>query len=258
MAKIIDLNCDMGESFGVYKYGSDEEIITEITSANIACGWHGGDPMVMDFTVGLCKTHGVNPGAHPGFPDLVGFGRRNMQIAPRELRADIIYQVGALQAFAHSHGLKLTHVKPHGNFYNMAAQDEEMALSIAQAVKDVNKDLILVGLSGSLLVRTGEKIGLAVAHEVFADRGYLPNGVLVPRTEPGAIIETTEEAVSRMVSLLENGYFAANDGSPLYLKADTICLHGDTPNAAAYARAIRLMLEENGVRIAPMPEVLGL
>lgn len=256
MAKFIDLNCDMGESFGVYKYGSDEEIIGEITSANIACGWHGGDPMVMEHTMSLCKTHVVQPGAHPGFPDLVGFGRRNMNIAPAQLRGDIIYQIGALQAFAAVQGLKLTHVKPHGNLYNMAAVNEEMALAIISAVKDLDRDLVLVGLSGSLICSLGESAGLQVAHEVFADRGYLPNGQLVPRSRPDALIKSTEEAVSRMVTLLEEGYLAAVDGTKIKLKAQTICLHGDTPQAPQYAAAIRQMLISNGVQIMPMTEVL--
>lgn len=257
MAIKIDLNCDMGESFGVYRYGADEEIIREITSANIACGWHAGDPQVMDHTIQLCKLHGVAAGAHPGFPDLMGFGRRNMMVSANEVRNYIIYQIGALQGFAQSHGVKLAHVKPHGNLYNMAAKDSTMAAAIALGVKAIDPNLILVGLAGSLLCKEGQKAGLRVAQEVFADRAYRADGSLVPRGEPGAMIHSTEEAVQRMIQLIETGYMIAIDGTRLQMDAHTICMHGDTPGAAAYAKAIREMLESKGVQILPMTGVVS-
>jgi len=256
LAKSIDLNCDMGESFGVYHYGADEEIIHEITSANIACGWHAGDPQVMDHTIQLCKINGVSAGAHPGFPDLIGFGRRNMMVSANEIRNYIIYQIGALQGFAKSQGINLAHVKPHGNLYNMAAKDSQMAAAIAEGVKRVDPDLILVGLAGSLLCQEGEKAGLRVAQEVFADRAYRADGSLVPRGEPGAMIHSAEEAVQRMIRLIESGYMTAIDGTKLKMEAHTICMHGDTPGAALYAKAIREMLESKGVEIVTMNEVL--
>lgn len=256
MSKRMDLNCDMGESFGVYKYGADEEIIAEITSANIACGWHAGDPNVMNHTIELCKRNSVSAGAHPGFPDLVGFGRRNMNIAPKDVRNDVIYQLGALQGFAKSHGVPLQHVKAHGNLYNMAAKDQAMAVAIAEAVATVDSSLILVGLSGSLLCLEGKAAGLKVAQEVFADRGYRRDGSLVPRGEPGAMIHSPEEAAKRMIQLMEKGFLFANDGSALELEAHTICMHGDTPGAASYAKAIRMQLEQMGVEIVTMSEVI--
>ncbi len=256
MRKMIDLNSDMGESFGAYRYGADQDIVEFISSANIACGWHAGDAVVMDQSTKLCRTHQVAMGAHPGFPDLLGFGRRNMNCSAAEIRAYLIYQIGALQAFAHSQGIELSHVKPHGNLYNMAGQDLKMALAIAEGVKAVNPKLILVGLAGSQLCRAGYQTGLQVAEEVFADRGYRADGSLVPRGEPGAMIETLQEAVSRIVHLVETGEMIANDGSILKLEAHTVCLHGDTPGAAAYAKAIRQMLTEKGITIAPMAEVI--
>jgi len=257
VAKKIDLNCDMGESFGVYRYGADEEIIQEITSANIACGWHAGDPLVMDHTIQLCKSHKVAAGAHPGFPDLLGFGRRNMMVSAKEIRNYIIYQIGALQGFAHSQGINLAHVKPHGNLYNMAAKDSSMAAAIAEGVKAIDPNLILVGLAGSLLCQEGQKAGLRIAQEVFADRAYRADGSLVPRGEPGAMIHSTEEAVQRMIQLIETGYMTAIDGTRLKMDAHTICMHGDTPGAATYAKAIRQMLESKGVQIVAMAEVVS-
>jgi UPF0271 protein len=257
VAKKIDLNCDMGESFGVYRYGADEEIIQEITSANIACGWHAGDPQVMDHTIQLCNLHRVAAGAHPGFPDLMGFGRRNMMVSAREVRNYIIYQIGALQGFAQSQGISLAHVKPHGNLYNMAAKDSSMAAAIAEGVKAIDPNLILVGLAGSLLCQEGQKAGLRVAQEVFADRAYRADGSLVPRGEPGAMIHSTEEAVQRMIQLIETGYMTAIDGTRLKMDAHTICMHGDTPGAANYAKAIRQMLESKGVQIVAMAEVIS-
>lgn len=252
MARTIDLNCDMGEAFGIYQFGADLDIIGSISSANIACGWHAGDPVVMEARVKLCKEHGVAIGAHPGFPDLMGFGRRNMNCSPAELRSYILYQVGALQGFVRSQGLKLSHVKAHGNLYNMAAVNAEMARSIAQAVYDLDSELVFVGLAGSELCKAGRQIGLRVAEEVFADRAYKPDGNLVPRGEPGAVFHEVEQAVQRIVQLVEKGTLTAQDGSEIAVQGDTICLHGDTPGAADYAKAVRQQLEQRGIEVRAM------
>ena len=252
MVRTIDLNCDMGEAFGIYQFGADLDIIESITSANIACGWHAGDPLVMDARVKLCKEHGVAVGAHPGFPDLMGFGRRNMQCSPAEIRAYVLYQLGALQAFVQAHGVKLRHVKAHGNLYNMAAVDIAMATAIAEAVASFDASLVFVGLAGSFLCEAGKAAGLTVASEVFADRAYQANGNLVPRGQPGAVFHEVDQAVQRIVQLVEQGTLTAYDGSILEVQGDTICLHGDTPGAADYARAVREQLESRGIVVQAM------
>ncbi len=257
MNRLIDLNSDMAEAFGAYQMGADLEIIRSISSANIACGYHAGDPMVMDARVQLCRQHGVAVGAHPGYPDLMGFGRRNMVVTPGEVRGYIIYQLGALQAFARAHGVRVEHVKPHGALYNMAAVDDKLARAVAEAVYAVDPECALVGLAGSALCSAGRAVGLPVADEVFADRGYRPDGTLVPRNEPGAIIKSVDEAVERIVRLVESGVIVANNGQEIAVRGDTICLHGDTPGAADYAQAIRTRLESQGVSIRPMREVLS-
>ncbi len=257
MRRLIDLNSDMAEAFGAYQMGADLDIIRSLSSANIACGYHAGDPLVMDARVKLCREHGVAVGAHPGYPDLMGFGRRNMVLSASEVRGYMIYQIGALQAFATAHGVRVEHVKPHGALYNMAAVDAKLAKAVAEAIYAVDPDCILVGLAGSELVAAGRAIGLSVAEEVFADRGYRPDGTLVPRNEPGAIIKSVDEAVERIVRLVETGKIVASDGQEIAVRGDTICLHGDTPGAAEYAQAIRTRLEAKGVSIRPMREVLA-
>lgn len=257
MKKIIDLNCDMGEAFGNYAFGADLEIIQSISSANIACAYHAGDPLVMDARVKLCREHQVAVGAHPSFPDLMGFGRRPMAATPAEVKAYVIYQLGALLGFAQAHGVKVEHVKPHGALYNMAALDEKLARAIAEGIYMVDPQCILVGLAGTALCSVGRAVGLPVAEEVFADRGYRPDGTLVPRGEPGAIIKSTEEAVERIVRLVETGTIVANNGQAMQVKGDTVCLHGDTPGAAEYAKAIRQRLESQGVLVRPMREVIA-
>ena len=252
MVRTIDLNCDMGEAFGIYQFGADLDIIKSISSANIACGWHAGDPLVMDARVKLCKEHGVAVGAHPGFPDLMGFGRRNMQCSPAETRAYVLYQLGALHAFVQSHGLKLRHVKAHGNLYNMAAVDITMATAIAEAVASFDSTLVFVGLAGSHLCAAGKAAGLRVASEVFADRAYQADGNLVPRGQPGAVFHEVDQAVQRIVQLVEQGTLTAYDGSIIEVQGDTICLHGDTPGAADYACAVREQLENRGIAICAM------
>ena len=199
----IDLNCDLGESFGNYKIGMDEEVIKYISSANIACGFHASDPLVMVKTVSLAKENGVSIGAHPGYPDLVGFGRRNMNVAPEELKAMVQYQIGALNAFCKSAGIKMNHVKPHGAMYNMAAKDEKLALAIAEGIAEVDDSLILLGLSGSQLLTAAATVGLKCANEVFADRAYEEDGSLVARTKAGAVITDEEEVIERVIKMIK-------------------------------------------------------
>jgi UPF0271 protein len=253
----IDINCDMGESFGVYRIGRDEEIIRHITSANIACGFHAGDPATMKKTVRLCLEHGVALGAHPGFPDLSGFGRRTMNFTPEEVYDMVVYQTGALSAFAAAEGGELQHVKPHGALYNMAAKDPRLAEAVAKAVYRVNPGLILFGLSGSELIRAGEQIGLRCAREVFADRTYRRDGSLTPRGEAGALIEDPEEAARQVTSIVARGKVRTADGAEIPLQADTICVHGDGAHAVEFARSIRRLLASQGFKITACGNFIG-
>jgi len=246
----IDLNCDMGESFGAYTIGADEAVMPSISSANVACGYHGGDPSVMRRTVRLARDHGVAVGAHPGFPDLVGFGRREMRITPQDVEDLVLYQVGALAAIARAEGLRLSHVKAHGALYNMAVKDRPLADAIARAVAGFDPSLILFGLPNSDLVRAGQAAGLPVALEGFADRAYEPDGSLTPRSRAGAVVHDVETVVHRAVRMATEGVVIATDGSELAMRVDTICTHGDTPGAQALTRALRSGLERAGVRIA--------
>ncbi|HZI81927.1 MAG TPA: 5-oxoprolinase subunit PxpA [Vicinamibacterales bacterium] len=245
----IDLNADVGESFGAYRYGDDEGVMPSVSSANIACGFHAGDPAVMRSTVLLATRHDVGVGAHPGFQDLLGFGRREMQVGTAELESLVAYQIGALAAIAAAEGTRLGHVKPHGALYNMAARDRAMADSIARAVRAVDASLVLFGLSGSQLIASGERAGLRVASEVFADRGYLPDGSLAPRGTPGAVLAGAAEVAKRAVEMASGRTVTALDGSGVSVRADTICIHGDTPGAAALARAVRDALTAAGIDI---------
>lgn len=245
----LDLNCDLGESFGAYTIGSDEEIIPYITSANIACGYHAGDPTVMHRSVELCRRYGVQVGAHPGLPDLAGFGRRNMQIAPAEAADCVAYQIGALRAFCDEVGVPLHHVKPHGALYNMAAKDRALADALCQAVQKAAPGAILLALSGSQMVAAARAIGLPVACEVFADRGYRPDGTLVPRGTPGAMIEDEDAAISRVVRMAKEGKVTACDGSEVDLQADSVCVHGDGPKALAFVEKLRAALPADGVTL---------
>mgnify|MGYP000769376597 CR=1 FL=1 len=218
----IDLNCDLGESFGVYTLGMDEEILPLITSANIACGFHASDPVTMRKTVKLATQAGAALGAHPGFPDLLGFGRRNMNVSPEEAKAYVQYQIGALAAFAKAQGAKLSHVKPHGALYNMAAKDSELAAAICRAVKAAAPEAMLLALSGSEMTKAAQTLGLRVCSEVFADRGYQPDGTLVPRGKPGAMIENEDEAIARVLQMAKQGTVCAVDGSTVALQADSV------------------------------------
>ena len=252
----IDLNCDLGESYGSFKVGMDEEVIPFVTSVNVACGYHGGDPVVMEKTVRMAVQHGVAVGAHPSFPDLMGFGRRDMKLTTDEAVAYVKYQLGALQAFTRTYGLTLQHCKPHGALYNMAAKDKALAMAIAEAICDVDDRIILLGLANSLMIEAGKEAGLKVASEVFADRAYQADGTLVPRKLPGAVIHDTEEAISRTIRMVKEGFVTAITGEEVPLSADSICVHGDNPSALAFVKNIRARLEAEGVSIVPISEIV--
>ena len=245
----VDLNSDLGESFGLYTIGNDEEVLQYVSSANIACGFHAGDPHVMQRTVAMAAAAGVAVGAHPGVSDLMGFGRRKMDITPQEAYAMVLYQVGALQAFTTAAHVPLQHVKPHGALYNMAAKDKALAAAIAQAVHDVNPQLILYGLAGSYLISEGKKIGLQTASEVFADRTYQPDGTLTPRSQPDAMVTDEDLAISRVLRMIQEGVVTAQNGADIPVQADTICIHGDGAKALAFAHKIRTALEAHDVAV---------
>lgn len=253
----VDLNCDMGESFGNYSCGMDADVAEYISSVNAACGFHAGDPLVMEKTVQLCKKTGTAIGAHPGFPDLVGFGRRQMKVSMDELRTMVMYQVGALEAFCKAQGLKLQHVKPHGAMYNMAGKDEAMAEAICAAIYAVDPSLILLGASGSKMLEAAKAVGLKGASEVFADRAYEEDGSLVARTKPGAMITDEDEAVSRVITMVRDRKIKTVTGKEIEVKADSICLHGDSAKAVLFAQEIKKALEESGIQIAPLREVVS-
>ena len=246
----VDLNADVGESFGVYRLGHDSELMPHLTSASIACGFHAGDPAIMRATVALAVEHGVSIGAHPGFADLAGFGRRHVRLSAREIEDIVLYQTGALAGIAAAQGATVRHLKPHGALYNMAAVSPEMADAIARAARAFDRSLVLVGLSGSALVAAGRDAGLATASEGFADRAYRPDGTLVPRHEPGAVIHDEALVIARALSMVQEGVVAAVDGTRVRLQVDTLCVHGDTPGAARLARGLRAALTGAGVRVA--------
>jgi UPF0271 protein len=246
----IDLNADVGESFGAWQMGADEELMAFVTSVNVACGFHAGDPQVMDRTVGLAVRAGVAVGAHPGYPDLRGFGRRALGADPAEVEADVIYQVGALSAFTAAHGARLTHVKPHGALYNQAAGDAALARAIARGVARAGRDLVLVGLAGSRAMReAAASQGLRFAAEAFVDRRYLADGTLQPRRVPGAVLSDPSLAAAQAVRLVREGVVECADGTEVAVEAETFCLHGDQPSAALVARAVRAALEAAGVAV---------
>lgn len=253
--KHIDLNCDMGESFGAYKLGMDEAVIRFITSANIACGWHAGDPLVMDATVKMSIDHGVGVGAHPGYPDLLGFGRRNIDCTPDEIRKYLVYQIGALKGVCQANGTTLRHVKPHGALYLTAVENEDVARAIAEAIVSVDSDLLYVALAGAkgeLMTRIGENVGLKVVYEAFPDRAYTPEGTLVSRRSPGAVIKEPQEVSDRALKMARDGEVVAVDGTSIPLDVQTLCVHGDTPTAVELVKRIRQTLEAEGVTLAPM------
>ena len=248
--KTIDLNCDMGEGFGAWKMGDDAALLDHVSSANIACGYHAGDPGTMHRTVRLAIEKGVAVGAHPSLPDLQGFGRRRMNVSAAETYDMVMYQIGALAGFATACGGRLAHVKPHGALYTMAAKDGKLAQAIAQAVKDFDPRLVLFGLAGSELVRAGEQAGLKTASEVFADRTYQSDGSLTPRAQPDAKIHDLEAAIAQVRRMVGEGRVRSQQGSDVAVKADTLCIHGDEPNAVEFAKRIRMALDADGVRVA--------
>ncbi len=254
---MIDLNADVGESFGLWSIGRDAALLSLVSSANIACGFHAGDPVVIRSTIALALTNGVAIGAHPGYPDLVGFGRRHLDMAPDELEAAVEYQVAALDGMTRAAGGALVHVKPHGALYNDAADDPVIARSIVRAVSRVSSDLILVGLAGSELVSAGRAAGLAVRSEAFADRAYEPDGRLRSRRLPDAVHADSSVAVRQALAIALGQPLTAADGSSLTISADTVCLHGDTPGAVEHAQAIRDAFRANGIQVTAQLDLVG-
>lgn len=249
----VDLNADLGESYGNYTIGNDDEIIPLISSANVACGFHASDPSVMQKTVEMIRESGsTGIGAHPAYPDLMGFGRRYMELSMPEVRSLIFYQLGALDGFCRVAGIEMNHVKPHGALYNATFEDKELAKTIADAVKDYNPKLKLMGLSNQNLVKAGEEAGLEVRHEVFADRAYEDNGTLVSRRKEGAMITDTSLAVERVIRMVREGKVESTGGRDIDIRADSICVHGDGEKALEFVKEIRKQLSENGIEIKTM------
>ncbi|GAJ40099.1 LamB/YcsF family protein [Saccharococcus caldoxylosilyticus] len=245
----IDLNCDFGESFGIYRLGEEKEILQYVTSVNVACGFHAGDPLVMRKTVQMALERKVAIGAHPGFPDLLGFGRRNIAVTPEEAYAYVVYQIGALAAFVKAEGGTMSHVKPHGALYNMAAKDAALAEAIAKAVYDVDPALILYGLAGSELIRAGKKFGLRTANEVFADRTYQSDGSLTPRSDPRALIVDEQEAVQQVLTMVKEKRVRSLQGIEVPIEAETVCIHGDGKKAVLFAKRLYEALRQEGVGV---------
>jgi UPF0271 protein len=248
-APTIDLNSDLGEGFGPFRVGADEALFPMISSANVACGFHGGDPLMMELTVARAKAHGVAVGAHPGFQDLVGFGRRAIAASPDEIRTDVLYQLGALSALCRAGGVEMQHVKAHGALYNLAVGDIRIATAIAHAVRSFDPQLLFFAIPGSALEEAGSNAGLTVIREAFADRAYLADGSLVPRSRPGAVIEDPDLVATRMIQLVTGGTIETIDGEILHLEADTICVHSDTPTAVTLADAITARFADAGIAI---------
>lgn len=253
---VVDLNCDMGESFGSYKIGRDEEILKYVTSANIACGYHAGDPSIMKKTVQLAIKHGVGIGAHPGLPDLWGFGRRPMDISPEEAYDMVVYQIGALKGFADAEGVALQHVKPHGALFNMAAKQQSLAEAIAKAVHDVDPELVLFGLAGSELVKAGQKHGLRTASEVFSDRTYQEDGTLTSRRQPDALITDRERAVNQVIRMIKENKVLTLQDKDIDIDVHTICIHGDGEHAVEFASYISKSLKDSNIQLQSIGEFL--
>ena len=252
----VDLNSDLGESFGRYTLGMDDKIIPLITSANVACGYHASDPVVMEKTIALAKEAGIRVGAHPGFPDLMGFGRRNMNVSPAEAKAYTLYQLGALDGFCRAAGVKLQHVKPHGAFYNMAAKDYKLSVAICEAIKNFDKDLIVLALSGGELAKAAKDMGLRTALEVFADRGYEEDGTLVDRRKEGAMITDEQEAIDRVIRMVKEKKVTAVTGRDISIQADSVCVHGDGVKALAFVEKIRAELQKEEIQICSLDEIV--
>ena len=254
MTDRIDINCDMGESFGAYGLGRDPEVMDHVSSANIACGWHAGDPMVMERTVRLAKEKGVAVGAHPGYPDLLGFGRRHMDCTLQEIENYTLYQIGALAAFAVSQGLPLQHVKVHGALGNLAFVDLEVSKAIARAVRLFSRDLIFVTMAGTVMVQAAQEVGVRFAKEGYADRVYNPDGTLQSRKISGAVIHDPEKAARQALRMVQEGCVVAHDGTKVKVNPQTLCVHGDTPTAIAILQRIREELRKVSIAVKPMGE----
>jgi UPF0271 protein len=257
MKKFVDLNSDVGESFGAYKIGLDEDVLKYVSSANVACGWHAGDPIVMRKTVEAAYKNNVGIGAHPGFFDIMGFGRRNMIVSPDEAKQYTIYQLGALCGFVKAVGGKMQHVKPHGAMYNMAAKDGKIARAIIEGIWEVDRDLIVLGLAGSEMVNAAKDKGLKAANEVFADRAYNSDGTLVARSLPGSMIHDKNIAISRVIRMVTEGKVTAISGEDMDIKVDSICVHGDNPEAVEFVRLIKEELMRAGVGIKPLNKLIN-
>lgn len=249
----LNLNADLGESYGAWRMGDDASLLAVVDSANVACGFHAGDPLVMRRTVALARERGVSIGAHPSFPDLQGFGRRRMDIAHDELEAMLVYQIGALAAIARAEGVALTHVKPHGALNNMACEDARLATAVARAVRAVDAGLILLAPALSALVAAGRDAGLPVVEEVFADRAYADDGSLLPRSQPGAVLHGAAECVAHVQDIVRHGALRSVNGAVLPARVQSICVHGDNAGAVATARAVRAALAEAGAELVPLP-----
>ena len=251
---VIDFNADIGESFGTYRLGLDEEVVRYVTSVSVAAGFHAGDPDSMAYTVRLAESRGVAVGAHPAYPDLAGFGRRDLSMTPEQIRNTVTYQIGALAAFTKNH--QLQHVKPHGAMYNKAVRDEAEATAIIEAIRDFDPDLIQVVLAGSKWEQTARSLGVRIARESYADRALTPQGTLVPRSEPGSVIHDPEQVVKQVRKIATEGRAIAVDGSEIEFQSDTICLHGDNPEAIVIASAVRKELESAGIAVKPMAKFI--
>lgn len=255
MGRLVDLNCDLGESYGVWTMGDDAQILPWISSANVACGFHGGDPQIMAGTVAAAAALGVAVGAHPSFPDRVGFGRRNLDVTPDEARTDVLYQIGALAGFCRRAGVPLQHVKPHGQLNNLAMTHRALAEAIVAGIADFDPGLVVVAYGGEL-ARAAQAKGLRVAYEAFADRAYHADGTLVSRREPGAVITETEQVVDRAIALATEGRVTTVEGTVLTLPVHTLCVHGDTPGAAGLVAEIRTGLSQAGIAVVPLGEIV--
>ncbi|WP_104685549.1 LamB/YcsF family protein [Helicobacter bizzozeronii] len=254
----VDLNSDIGEGFGVYKMGGDGAILECVSSANVACGWHAGDALIMEGMAQKAQVLGVGLGAHVGYPDLLGFGRRKMEISPKEARCYTLYQIGALEAFAKSYGFTLQHVKLHGSFYHQASSDPNLARAILEGISAYNPKLIVLTLSQSLMAIEGLKMGLCVAQEAFIDRHYLASGQLVPRSHPQALISDVNYALERALKMITACKVRTLEGAEIEIKAHSLCVHGDNPKALEFAKQIRTGLEKHGITIRPLRSILGL
>ena len=257
MDKIINLNADVAEGWGAYDIGDDAALMKIIRSANVACGFHAGDANTMHGLVMLAKAEGVSIGAHPGFNDLWGFGRRAIRMNPAELEYMVAYQAGALQALAAYGGLKVTHLKAHGMLYNMAAEDEGYAMAIGRAIKAVDPSVIYVALAGSQMVRAAAKLGLAVAREGFCDRRYTEDGRLAPRSVPGSVLRDVDQACEQALRIVQHGEAVAANGKTIKVEVDTLCVHGDETKAVAVAGRVKKALEDGGVQIVTLPEMIA-